>query len=79
MMKGAMAKLLAGAVAVIIATGLLVLFGSSDAHAGPLPDLPPLDCPDCKGELCDGIFRCVLTNCEEECTYACAVDFTCRF
>ena len=78
-MKHVMAKLLAVGVAVIIATGLVVLFGSTSVQAGPLPDLPPLDCPDCEDEFCDGIFRCVLTNCDEECTYACAVDLTCRF
>lgn len=65
----------------IVLLGILSLLFVSDggAQAAPLPIPPPLNCPHCADQFCQGHLLCVLTSCTEtDCNYACAIDlFAC--
>ncbi len=78
-MKFVLAKLTTGVLVLLLAVGAVWFFGSQEAQAShPFPTPAP-GCPQCVPEFCDGLTRCVLISCEEDCEYYCAFDFTCRF
>lgn len=75
-MKTTRNKLIVMSVMLVACITAVVFITGTGAQAALLPIPPPLDCPHCADEFCDGHLRCVLTSCTEtDCTDACAIDF----